>query len=86
MPCFNERNDDMDSFLHRFESYADSQGSKKGQWPVYLSALLKGRALDVYSQLPVKDAQDYETMKDALLKTFNLTQEGFKQKFKTAKP
>jgi len=25
MPCFDERSDDMDSFLHRFEVYADSQ-------------------------------------------------------------
>jgi len=46
---------------------------------------LKGKALDVYSRLPVKDAQDYDILKDALLKRFNLTEEGFKQKFKSAK-
>jgi len=28
----------------------------------------------------VKDAQDYEILKDALLKRFSLTEEGFKQK------
>jgi len=32
MPCFDERSDDMDSFLHRFEIYADSQRWSKGQW------------------------------------------------------
>ena len=85
MPCFDERVDDMDAFLHRFEVYADSQGWKKGQWAVYLSALLRGKALDVYSRLPVKEAQDYETLKDALLKRFNLTEEGFKQRFKSAR-
>jgi len=53
---------------------------------VYLSALLKGNALEVYSRLLIKDTQDYEVLKDALLKRFNLTEEGFKQKFKTAKP
>ena len=47
---------------------------------------MKGRALEVYSRLPVKDAQDYDVLKDALLKRFNLTEEGFKQKNKTAKP
>jgi len=46
-----------------------------------LSALLKGKALDVYCWLPVKDAQEYETLKDAMLTWFNLTKEGFKQKF-----
>jgi len=59
MPCFDERSDDMDSFLHRFEVYADSQVWSKGQWAVYLSALLKGKALAVYSRLPVNDAQNY---------------------------
>jgi len=59
MPCFDERCYDMDSFLHRFEVYADSQRWSKERWAVYLSALLKGKALEVYSRLPVKDAQDY---------------------------
>jgi len=68
-------------FLHRFEIYAETQCWRRDQCAVYLSALLK-----VYSRLPVKDAQDYEVLKDALLKRFNLTEEGFKQKFKTAKP
>jgi len=45
MPCFDEKSDDMDSFLHRFEVYAESQGWSKGQWAVYLSALLKEKAL-----------------------------------------
>ena len=30
MPCFDERSNDMDSFLHRFEEYADSQRWSKG--------------------------------------------------------
>jgi len=87
MPCFDERSDDMDSFLHRFEAYADSQGWSKGQRAVYLSALLKGKALEVYSRfrLPVKDAKDYEILKYALLQRFNLTEEGFKQKFKSTR-
>jgi len=85
MPCFDEKSDDMNSFLHRFEVHADSQGWSKGQWAVYLSALLKGKALDVYFRLPADDAQDYEILKHALLKRFNLTEEGFKQKFKSAR-
>ena len=47
----------------------------------YLSALLKGHALEVYSRLPVK----YDLLKEALLKRFNLTEEGFKRKFRTTK-
>jgi len=86
MPCIDDRVDDMDAFLHRFEVYADSQGWKEDKWAVYLSALLKGKALDVYSRLPVKYVQDYDILKDALLKRFNLTEEGFKQKFSSVRP
>jgi len=85
MPCFDETSDAMDSFLHRSEVYAESQGWNKGQWAVYLSALLKGKALEVYSRLPVKDAKYYAILKDALLNRFNLAEEGFKQKFKSAR-
>ena len=86
MPCFNETKDDMDAYLHRFEIYAVSQGWREEQWAVYLSALLTGRALEVYSRLPVRNAQEYGILKDALLRRFNLTEEGFKQKFRAAKP
>ena len=33
-----------------------------------MSALLKGRALDVYDRLSVDDAADYEKLKEALLR------------------
>jgi len=46
---------------------------------------LKGKALEVYSRLPAKDAQDYEILKDALLKRFNLTEGNFKHKFKSTR-
>jgi len=85
MSRFDERSDDMDSFLHRCEVYADSQGWSKGQCAVYLSALSKGNALEIYSRLPVKHAQDPEILKDALLKRFNLTEEGLKRKCKSAR-
>jgi len=58
MPCFEESKDNMDAYLHRFEIYAETQCWRRDQWAVYLSALLKGKALEVYSRLPVKDAQD----------------------------
>ena len=86
MPCFDENRDNMDAFLHRFEIYAAAQGWKEDTWAIYLSALLKGKALEVFSRLPVAEAQKYQSLKDALLKRFNLTEEGFKRKLKSAKP
>ena len=48
LPYFDESKDKMDSYLSRFEKYATANEWKKSVWAAYLSALLKGRALDVY--------------------------------------
>ena len=66
----------MDSYLHRFKHYATAQLWKE-VWATHLSALLKGRALDVYALLPVEKALDYNELKKALLKRYELTEDGF---------
>ena len=66
----------------QFEKYATANGWKKSVWAAYLSALLKGRALDVYDRLSVDDAADYEKLKEALLKNFDITERGFRKKFR----
>ena len=47
-----------------------------------MSALLQGRALDVYDRLSVDDAADYEKLKEALLKNYDMTERGFRKKFR----
>ena len=86
MPAFDEAKDNMDAFIHRFEIYATTQKWPESKWAVYLGALLRGKALEVYSRLSVDDANDYGILKTALLRRFNFTEEGFKRKFHTAKP
>ena len=51
-----------------------------------LSALLTGRALEVYSRLSGRDVVNYDRLKEALLSRYDLTEEGYRSKFKTAKP
>jgi len=86
MPYFDEERDFMDSYLGRFERFAETQKWKREHWAMYLSALLKGRALDVYSRLPPEQAGDYDRLKDALLKRYLLSADGFKKRFRSAKP
>jgi len=85
MAAFDER-DNMDSYLSRFERYAELQGWKKDTWAIYLAALLKGPALDVYARLPSDQANDYQALKTALLKRYAMTEEGYKQRFYDSKP
>ena len=76
----------MDSYLSRFEKYATANKWDKHVWAAYLSALLKGRALDVYDRLSTEDAADYDKLKDALLKNFDMTERGFRKKFRYSRP
>ena len=82
LPYFDESKDKMDSYLSRFEKYATANEWKKRIWAAYSSALLKGRALDVYDRLSVDDAADNEKLKEALLKNFDMTERVFRKKFR----
>ena len=86
LPYFEESKDKMDSYLSRFEKYATANKWDKNVWAAYLSALLKGRALDVYDRLSTEDATDYDKLKDALLKIFDITERGFRKKFRYSRP
>ena len=51
-----------------------------------MSALLKGKALDVYALMPIEQALDYDMLKAALLKRYELTEKGFNRRYKKCKP
>ena len=82
IPAFNEGKDGMDSYLLRFERYATAQKWEPDTWATGLSALLQGKALDVYALMPKEDALNYDKLKVTLLKRYELTEEGFKRKYK----
>ena len=86
IPAFNEGKDEMDSYLLRFERYATAQKWEPDTWATGLSALLQGKALDVYALMPKEDALNYDKLKVALLKKYELTEEGFKRKYKKCRP
>ena len=86
IPAFNEGKDEMDSYLLRFERYATAHKWEPDTWATGLSALLQGKALDVYALMPKEDALNYDKLKVALLKRYELTEEGFKRKYKKCRP
>ena len=86
IPVFNEGKDEMDSYLLRFERYATAQKWEPDTWATGLSALLQGKALDVYALMLKEDALNYDKLKVALLKRYELTEEGFKRKYKKCRP
>ena len=86
LPQFVDGTDCIDSYLERFERYARANEWPQERWATCLSALLTGRALDVYSGLPEEEANDYDILKDNLLNRYNLNEEGYRRKFRECKP
>ncbi|XP_071493976.1 uncharacterized protein [Diadema antillarum] len=86
LPLFQEDKDNIDAYLQRFERYAKNQNWPTTDWALNLSTLLTGKALDVHSRLSSAESNDYDTLKHALLKSFQLTAEGFRSKFFSGKP
>ena len=58
---------------------------EKDGWASKLSALLSGRALGVYSRLSEEAAKDYDKVKIALMKRYDLTEDGYRRKFRVSK-
>ena len=86
LPKFDEDKDDMDAFLERFERFAVNQSWPEEQWAVSLSPLLTGKGLQVYSSIPATEANDFKGLKTALLKRYQLTEDGFRNNFRTSIP
>ena len=85
LPKFEEGRDDMDAFLERFERFAIAQSWSKEYWAVYLSPLLTGKGLQVFISMSPDQIDDYNELKVALLKIYELTEEGFRFKFRESK-
>ena len=86
LPSFVDGKDDLDAYLQRFERFATTAKWEKTGWASKLSALLSGRALEVYSRLSEEAAQDYDGVKLALMKRYDLTEDGYRRKFRASKP
>ncbi|XP_070182818.1 uncharacterized protein [Littorina saxatilis] len=86
LPAFREQQDDIDSYLFRFETHAKSLGWEETRWITYLSALLEGNALNLYHSLAAAGELTYQCLKENLLKKFQCTSETFRQKLRNIRP
>ncbi|XP_047475992.1 uncharacterized protein LOC125029857 [Penaeus chinensis] len=82
LPVFNEANDSIDAYILRFERLATSAGWDRDVWAVSLASLLQGKALETYQHLSPMEARDFERVKDALLRCFQCTAEGYRQRLR----
>ena len=84
-PNFNENKDCLDAYLLRFERTVEAYEIPQEIWALTLARHLEGKALEVYQRLTSREAQDYNCLKEQLLKRFRLTEGGYRQRFKDSR-
>ncbi|PVD27454.1 hypothetical protein C0Q70_12614 [Pomacea canaliculata] len=86
LPLFKEDLDDIDSFLFRFEAYAEALRWPRNLWPLHLSATIQGEALKLYHALCAQGQVEYEELRKQLLLKFQCTEDGFREKLRSVRP
>ncbi|XP_070183588.1 uncharacterized protein [Littorina saxatilis] len=84
IPTLEDR-DNIEEYLDQFEKIAGTQGWKKETWIARLLPQLRGTARSLYFTLPTEEAGNYDQFRDALMKRFNLTAEGYRKKFRESR-
>lgn len=81
VPPFHEADVDKYFRLH-FEKVAQNLEWPKKHWPMLLQSVLVGKAQEIYTQLSVEQALDYDSVKQLILKGYELVPEAYRQKFR----
>ena len=79
LPYYDDSKDDIDSYIRRFERYAEACKWNRSRYVTYLGNLLQGKALEIYVRMLLEDTSDHDKLKNALLRRFEMTEEGFRE-------
>ena len=83
VPPFSER--DVDKYFPHFERVATSLKWPKEIWTSLLQCVLVGKAQEIYASVPLEQSVDYEVVKAAILKAYELVPEAYRQRFRQCK-
>ena len=83
VPPFQEK--EVDKYFLHFEKVAENLNWPKEHWTLLLQNVLIGRAREIYIQLGVEQSHHYETVKELILKGYELVPEAYRQKFRNCK-
>ena len=83
VPPFQEK--EVDKYFLHFEKVAENLNWPKEHWTLLLQSVLIGKAREIYIQLGVEQSHHYETVKELILKGYELVPEAYRQKFRNCK-
>ena len=80
VPPFNEN--ESEKYFLLFEKIAKDLDWPLNKYTILLQSVLKGKAPEVYLALKPEQTNDYQTVKETILKAYELIPEACRQKFR----
>ncbi len=77
-----EASDDIEAYLKVFEKVMSTHETPQEQWALRLAPLLTGKAQLAYAALTLDDSSNYELVKQAILKRYDITEEAYRRRFR----
>ena len=77
--------DDIENYLTTFERTAKTFEWPKEKWVVKLVPYLTGKAQAAYAAMSIAESNDYDKVKEAILKRYDITEETYRQRFRSVK-
>ena len=76
--------DDVEHFLTTFERLAQAYQWPPDMWVLNLAPLLTGKAQSAYASMDMDKAREYQSVKEAILKRYDIHEETYRQRFRKA--
>ena len=80
VPPFQEK--EVDKYFLHFEKVAENLKWPREHWTLLLQSVVIGKAREIYTQLSLEQSSDYDTVKELILKAYELVPEAYRQKFR----
>ena len=77
--------DDIEHFLTMFERVANAYKWPDDVWVLRLAPLLTGKAQAAYANMDAAKSKEFEEVKQAILKRYNINEETYRQRFRNTK-
>ena len=74
--------DDIEHFLEMFERTAKQREWPEDVWAMQLAGLLTGKAMAAYANLSTESAHDYQAVRQAILRRYQVNAETHRQQFR----
>ena len=78
--------DDIEAYLTTFERLMQAYEVSKDRWSFKLAPQLVGKAQQAYAAMLPDDAKDYTKLKEAVLRRYDITEESYRQRFRSLVP